>query len=233
MNGIAVRAPLLKITMGRRIAAQENCLTRFEEPPEPAAEPAEKANATDRVAGDAELLAACRAGNLAAYERLYQAHGARMKSIARNLLGNAHDAEDVVQDVFLKVHRSIGSFLGQSAFSTWIYRILLNCCYDVRRKRLRRQEAPEENMAPEGSFDPPAARADHPLRLMLERSVAKLGEDQRKVFLLFEVEGFSHAEIAQMMDISETASKNRLYQAKVNLRRFLTETMAPQELRNP
>ena len=151
-----------------------------------------------------------------------------MKSIARQQLGTAHDAEDVVQEVFLKIHRSIESFRGQSAFSTWIYRILLNACYDVRRRRMRHPETPEEELAgPEGKFDLPAPRSDHPLRMALDRCVARLNDDHRNVFLLFEVEGFSHAEIADMMGISEAASKNRLYQAKVQLRQWLTEPGMP------
>ena len=225
--------------MGGQHAAQENCLKGFYEPPQPpvpAAQPAAhaEARAMDRIASDAELLAACRSGSRSAYEHLYRTHGAKMKSLARNLLGNADDAEDAVQDVFLKIHRSIGNFRGQSAFSTWIYRILVNTCYDVRRKRMRRQETPEEEAgSPEGTFDPPAPRTDHPLRIVLEKSVARLGDDQKKVFLLFEVEGFSHAEIAGMMRITETASKNKLYQAKVHLRSFLTEERKPLESREP
>lgn len=204
-----------------------------DEPPESFGPPA-VAPTAGRIAPEADLAQACRDGNMAAYEQLYAAHGQRMQSVARNLLGNAHDAEDAVQEAFLKVHRSIGNFRGQSALSTWIFRILVNSCYDLRRKRLRRQETPEEDLVPENQsesrWDPPApATADHPLRMALETSVAQLTDDQRRVFVLFEVEGFSHAEIAEMLGISEAGSKNRLYQAKMNLRRLLTESAAPRE----
>src|SRR6266852_7782948 len=89
---------------------------------------------------DAALAAACRSGDLRAYERLYALHGMRMKNLARNLLGNPIDAEDAVQDTFLKIQRSIGSFRGQSSFATWTFRILINTCYDARRSRMRKKE---------------------------------------------------------------------------------------------
>lgn len=228
MDGTAVLGTLLGHRIGRQQLVQESGLTFSDEPPAPFAG-AEAEQTVGPAASDAELAAACRRGNLAAYEQLYATHGARMKSFARNLLGNAHDAEDVVQEVFLKVHRSIASFRGQSAFSTWVYRILVNSCYDLRRKKMRRQETPEQELVPEGGWNPPAPAPDHPLRMALEQSVAQLTDDQRKVFVMFEVEGFSHAEIAGMLGISEAASKNRLYQAKVNLRRWLKQSAAPRE----
>ena len=86
-------------------------------------------------AEDSALAAACQAGDLRAYERLFALQGARMKNLARNLLGNPLDAEDAVQDTFLKVQRSISSFRGQSSFVTWTFRILVNTCHDARRKR--------------------------------------------------------------------------------------------------
>jgi len=96
--------------------------------------------AIEATSEDAALAAACRSGDLRAYERLYAMHGARMKNLARNVLGNANDAEDAVQETFLKVQRSIASFRGQSSFVTWTYRILINTCYDARRSRLRKKE---------------------------------------------------------------------------------------------
>src|SRR5271166_3121028 len=94
---------------------------------------------------DAALAASCRAGDLHAYERLYRLQGARMRNLARNLLGTQSDAEDAVQETFLKVQRSIASFRGQSSFVTWTFRILVNTCHDLRRSRTRRKEiVPEE-----------------------------------------------------------------------------------------
>jgi RNA polymerase sigma-70 factor, ECF subfamily len=159
---------------------------------------------------------------LHAYERLYRLHGGRMKNFARNILGNSVDAEDAVQETFLKIQRSIGGFRG-SGFVTWIFRILVNTCYDARRSRLRKKEVSQHDEADDAPQAPePRAPSAHPsLRLALERALAELTRHQRDVFLLYEVEGFHHAEIAQMLEITEAASKNTLFQAKKNLRQML------------
>jgi len=177
--------------------------------------------AADAASEDAALAAACRSGDLRAYERLYAMHGARMKNLARNVLGNPIDAEDAVQDTFLKVQRSIAGFRGQSSFVTWTYRILINTCYDARRRRLRKKEVANHDSEETPRFEPRAPGAHPSLRMALERALSKLTQHQRDVFLLYEVEGFRHAEIAGMLEMSETASKNTLFQAKKNLRQML------------
>jgi len=173
------------------------------------------------VSEDAELAARCRAGDLAGYERLYALHGARMKNVARNLLGNPIDAEDAVQETFLKVQRGVASFRGQSSFVTWTYRILINTCYDARRSRQRKKEVANDDREDSPRPEPRAPGAHPALRMALERALATLTKHQRDVFLLYEVEGFHHAEIAGMLEITETASKNTLFQAKRNLRQML------------
>jgi len=171
---------------------------------------------------DAALAAGCLAGDLRAYERLYEWQGARMKNLARNLLHSASDAEDAVQETFLKIQRSIGSFRRQSTFVTWTFRILVNTCYDLRRSRVRRKEQTQNDSEEMPKLPEPRAAVAHPsLRLALERALAQLTQHQRDVFLLYEVEGFRHMEIAGMLEISETASKNTLFQAKKNLRLVL------------
>jgi RNA polymerase sigma-70 factor (ECF subfamily) len=177
--------------------------------------------AVDALTEAAALAAGCRAGNLHAYERLFSLHGARMKNLARNLLGNPVDAEDAVQETFLKVQRSIASFRGQSSFVTWIYRILINTCHDARRSRLRKKEVPNDDSTETPRAEPRAPGAHPSLRMALERALGSLTKHQRDVFLLYEVEGFRHAEIAGMLEITETASKNTLFQAKKNLRMTL------------
>jgi len=177
--------------------------------------------AVDALSEDAALAAACRSGDLRAYERLYALHGARMKSLARNVLGNPIDAEDAVQDTFMKVQRSIASFRGQSSFVTWTYRILINTCYDARRSRLRKKEIANDDSEETPRLEPRAPGAHPTLRMALERALEKLTRHQRDVFLLYEVEGFRHAEIAGILEMTETASKNTLFQAKKNLRQML------------
>jgi len=174
-------------------------------------------------ADDLALATACQSGDLHAYERLYTLHGARMKNLARNILGSSMDAEDAVQETFLKVQRSVGSFRGQSSFVTWTFRVLVNTCYDARRSRLRKKEVATDDEREDTAPRPePRAASAHPtLRLALERALAKLTRHQRDVFLLYEVEGFRHGEISEMLEISEAASKNTLFQAKKNLRQML------------
>src|SRR5215213_5599533 len=90
---------------------------------------------------DHRLSAACAKGDTHVFEEIYRRFGDRMKSIAWNHLGNSGDAEDAVQETFLKVHRAATTFTGEASFATWVYRILVNTCYDVLRKRKRRIEA--------------------------------------------------------------------------------------------
>jgi len=177
--------------------------------------------ARDALSEDAALAAGCRSGDLRAYERLYTVHGARMKNLARNVLGNATDAEDAVQETFLKVQRGVASFRGQASFVTWTYRILINTCYDARRSRQRKKEVTNDDSEETPRPEPRAPGAHPTLRMALERALEKLTRHQRDVFLLYEVEGFRHAEIAGILETTETASKNTLFQAKKNLRLML------------
>jgi RNA polymerase sigma-70 factor (ECF subfamily) len=137
-------------------------------------------------------------------------------------LGNTSDAEDAVQETFLKIYRSVDRFKGESAFTTWIYRILVNASYDLMRKRQRRNPEVQEAELEPGTLELSAASpADHLLRLTLENSLKKLSDRTRTVFLLFEVEGFKHREIAEILNIPEGTSKNLLFEAKKELQRLL------------
>lgn len=177
---------------------------------------------TSAVPEDAALAAGCLAGEMSAYERLYELQGARMRNLARNLLGSQTDAEDAVQDTFLKIQRGIHSFRGQSSFVTWTFRILVNTCHDLRRSRARRKEQAQNDPDTASPWPEPRAPGAHPsLRMALERALKTLTRHQRDVFLLYEVEGFRHAEIAVLLEISEAASKNTLFQAKKSLRSML------------
>jgi len=174
------------------------------------------------IDSEAALVEACKKGDLHAYERLYEAQGPRMKSLAYNMLGNTSDAEDAVQEAFLKIYRKAKQFRGRSAFMTWIYRILINACYESMRKRQRRGTEMELGESEEKSFPVTATQwRDHPLRLTLEKSLKQLPERNRTIFLLFEVEGFKHGEIAGIMNIPEGTSKNLLFEARRALQRKL------------
>lgn len=162
---------------------------------------------------DRRLAAMCASGDTAVFERIYRMHGERMKSIAYNHLGNVSDAEDAVQETFLKVHRAASTYSGEASFSTWMYRILINTCYDALRKRQRRPEEQED----EGSFERTAPNVDDTKRIALRRMINALPEQRRSVFTLFEIEGLSHAEIAGILGITEGNSKWILFSTKKQL----------------
>ena len=159
---------------------------------------------------------------ISAFEELYQTHGARMKSIAYNLLGNVADAEDAVQDAFVKACRGRDRFRGGAQLWTWVYRILINTCNDMGRQRVSRRVAHTVEL---GESEPVAGPSgDHPLRVTLERLVARLPPREHQVFLLYEVEGFTHGEIAAMLGIAEGTSKAALFEAKRSIRAVLKST---------
>ena len=170
---------------------------------------------------DEDLLEGLRRGQTRAFERLYAAEAGRMKSIAFNLLGSVSDAEDAVQESFLKVHRGAGGFRAGARLSTWLYRILVNTCYDAMRRRRRRPEAESNGAAAGARLDLPAPGTDHPLRLELEDSVARLPERLRTVFLLSAVEGLTHREIGEVLEIPEATSRTLLFDARRELQSLL------------
>ena len=163
---------------------------------------------------DRRLAAACVTGDSVAFERIYRTHGERMKSIAFNHLGNVSDAEDAVQETLLKVHRAAASYSGEASFSTWMYRILINTCYDALRRRKRR---PDETAMEEMPQERSAAGVDDAKRITLRKLLGNLTEQRRTVFTLFEIEGLSHAEIASILGITEGNSKWILFSTKKQL----------------
>ena len=167
---------------------------------------------------DAVLLAGCHAGDRSAFEDLYRVHGARMKSVAANLLGDPAEAEDAVQEAFVRIFRSAGAFEGRSRFSTWIYRVVVNGCYDLLRRR-----RPTVSLDGDGrdAAGEPAASPDPALRRALEQGLRSLPPRQRSAFVLFAVEGFSHREIAEILDVSPGNSKTLVFDAKRRLARLL------------
>ena len=167
-------------------------------------------------AEDRKLAQACAAGDSKIFEEIYRRFGDRMKSIAWNHLGNVSDAEDAVQETFLKIHRAASTYTGEASFSTWVFRILVNTCYDILRKRKRRiDEAPIDEL-PE-TAERTAPSVDDAKRMTLMKLLRELPEQRRSVFTLFEIEGLSHAEIGEVLGISEGNSKWILFATKKEL----------------
>ena len=165
---------------------------------------------------DRHLAGACADGDSLAFERIYREYGSRMKSVAFNMMGTRADAEDVIQETFLKIHRSARSFQGESSFGTWMFRILVNCCHDALRRRASRIRETALEVAEERG-----SRSDPGVKLLLRTLLDRLGGKQKEVFLLFEVEGFSHKEIAGILGIDDTYSKWLLFDAKRQLKKML------------
>jgi RNA polymerase sigma-70 factor, ECF subfamily len=154
--------------------------------------------------------------DLAAFEALYETHGARMKSLALNVLGNRSDAEDAVQEAFLRAYKSRHAFRSDAALWTWMYRILLNACHDIGRGRVARRD--NQTVEASEAIDLPSPLGDNPTRLTLQHAVQGLSPIYRDVFLLCEVEGYTHREVAGILDIPEGTSKGRLFEARRQLK---------------
>ena len=140
-----------------------------------------------------------------------------MKSLAANILRSRADAEDAVQETLLKAYRGAARFRGGASVSTWLFRILLNTCYDLLRQNRRR--AAEVSMPATPDF--PVASTDHSLRLSIEAALSRLEERERSVFLLCEVEGFSHRETGEILEVGEGASRALLFRARRRLQKEL------------
>ena len=171
----------------------------------------------EEYSNENELVAACRRREIRAFEQVYLTHGGRLKSIAYRILGNRPDAEDAVQETFLKLYRGIEAFHAQSNLGTWLCRILINACHDLARKRQREAE-------PQAAEITAGLKNQLPLKLALNQALERIHPRHRMVFLLFEVEGLRHAEIAAILEVPEGTSKAWLFEAKKELKRMLTET---------
>ena len=146
-------------------------------------------------------------------EQVYEDHVAMVYNICYRMFANRADAQDATQDVFLKVYKNLDRFRGRSKLSTWIYRITMNHCIDrMRRKRLRTVQLQEWVASPE---------RDHDARIELEKAVASLPASYRSVFVLHDIQGFRHAEIAEILGITPGSSKSLLHRSRVILRKKL------------
>jgi RNA polymerase sigma-70 factor (ECF subfamily) len=161
-----------------------------------------------------------RLGDHDAFAALVRLHQRRAYAVARAIVGGHEDAEDAVQDGFLHAYRALGRVDPAQPFGAWLARIVANAALDLlRRRRLRAGDAlPASAAAPAPTRDP--AEADH-LRRRLADALARLGERQRAVVVLHDVEGFKHAEIGALLGIPEGTARSDLYHARVALRRAL------------
>ncbi|HXH05439.1 MAG TPA: sigma-70 family RNA polymerase sigma factor [Vicinamibacterales bacterium] len=172
-------------------------------------------------ATDVEIAERCRRGDAAAFEELYRRHAARLYNLACRMLGTSADAEDAVQEVFLTAYRRIASYRGEAALGTWLYRLAVNHCVDRLRGRIARDDRATDPLDTPGAAAP-SVRPDRLVeRLDLEAAILRLPDGCRTVFVLHDVEGLEHREIAGLLGISEGTSKSQLHKARLRLRALL------------
>jgi RNA polymerase sigma-70 factor, ECF subfamily len=160
-----------------------------------------------------------------AFEELYRQHSTRLFNLAWRMCGTRADAEDLLQEIFLLAYRKLPEFRGDSSVGTWLYRLAMNRCLDHLKSRQTRassatspldeQTMPVSRRAGDGGIK----------RLDLERAIARLPEGARAAFLLHDVEGFQHQEIAGILGISEGTSKSQVHKARLRLRALLTAAL--------
>jgi RNA polymerase sigma-70 factor (ECF subfamily) len=183
---------------------------------------------------DIALVQRAKDGEEAAFTELLERHQGRVYHHALRLMGNAQDAEEVLQDTFLKVFRNLDRFEERSRFSTWIYRIATNeALMRLRRSRRKREVSLEERLERDGEewhgdevrdFARTALDhvADAEIRTALDRTLAELPEEYRVVFTMRDLDGLSNAEVAEVLDISVPAVKSRLHRSRLYLRNRLS-----------
>jgi RNA polymerase sigma-70 factor (ECF subfamily) len=194
-------------------------------------------NTTSSRSLDADLIKRAQQGDSDAFATLFHSHKTRIYSLCLRMTNNTAEAEDLAQDAFLQVFRKLSSFRGDSALSTWLYRIAVNTVLmHFRRKTpcrisldepIRNQDDTKSVRREYGTRD---GRLDSVVsRVALTRAISELPEGYRAIFLLHEVEGYQHREIAKLLGCSVGNSKSQLHKAKLRIRDFLTNVQSSPE----
>lgn len=175
------------------------------------------------------LISHAVAGDSAAFSELMALHERRMYAVALRICANREDAQDCLQDAMLRIYRSLGSFKGQSSFSTWVYRITMNTCLDELRRRKSRNATSLDNLLDNGwsPSDDDNAPEKYALaseqRRVIDRAIAELPEDMRSAVVLRDVQGFSYDEIAEILEANIGTIKSRISRGREKLRLILRE----------
>jgi RNA polymerase sigma-70 factor, ECF subfamily len=167
---------------------------------------------------DAQLISACRRGEARAMERLYHQYKRRVFGMAHRIVG-VSDAEEVAQEVFVRVFRGLAAFRGDSALSTWIYRLTVNASLSHLAKRGRRQEVGDDALGEMPA--PPTAERDSALAARIESALAQLPAGYRAILVLHDVEGLSHEECSAILECRVGTCKSQLHKARAKMRELL------------
>ena len=182
---------------------------------------------------EAEAIRLAQQGDAGAFERIYRLHSRRVYALCLRMVGNTAEAEDLAQDAFLQLFRKIGTFRGESAFSTWLHRLSVNVVLMKLRKKTLPETSLEETTDPDDESSGPRRELGAPDLLLsgsidrvhLDRAIEQLPPGYRQVFVLHDVQGFEHNEIAKLMECSIGNSKSQLHKARMRLRELLQETL--------
>jgi RNA polymerase sigma-70 factor (ECF subfamily) len=173
---------------------------------------------------DHALAIAAGKGDLEAFETLYARHNRRVYSLCMRMTQNAAEAEDLAQESFIQLFRKIGSFRGESAFTTWLHRLTVNqVLMHFRKRSVKLERTTEEGETPiqvvRGTENPNSMPVMD--RIALDNALKQLPPGYRSVFVLHDVEGHEHEEIAKMLGVAVGTSKSQLHKARMKLRRIL------------
>ena len=181
------------------------------------------------TATDYELAQSASAGDISSFELLYERHSRRVYSLCLRMTQNPSEAEDLAQEVFIQLFRKIGSFRGESAFTTWLHRLTVNqVLMHFRKRGVRMEQTTEDGETPvqvvKGTENP----LQMPVvdRIALDKAISQLPPGYRTVFILHDVEGHEHEEIARMLGCSVGTSKSQLHKARMKLRMLLKRRSA-------
>jgi RNA polymerase sigma-70 factor, ECF subfamily len=175
----------------------------------------------------AELVWRAKEGDEEAFAALFALHKRRVYSLCLRMTGNVVEAEDLMQDAFIQVFRKLETFRGDATFSTWLYRVVVNTVLMKLRRRHLREVSLDEPVHLESSLVPrDVGRSDLELmgtidRIALERAIRELPKGCRTIFILHEVEGYEHHEIARLLHCSVGNSKSQLHKARLKMRELL------------
>jgi RNA polymerase sigma-70 factor (ECF subfamily) len=166
---------------------------------------------------DSDVALAAR-GDASAFERLYRTHVTRIHNLTRRMLGS-HDADEVTQDIFVRTWQKLGQFRGESAFSTWLHRLAVNVVIEKRRSFAIHRERMSDDPTALDAVTVAPARAD--LTVDFEAAIEQLPAGAREIFVMHDVEGYKHREIAAMLEITSGTSKRQLHRARMLMRKHL------------
>ena len=173
---------------------------------------------------DHALARAAGQGDLSAFGELYQRHNRRVYSLCLRMTQNAAEAEDLAQEAFVQLFRKIGSFRGDSAFTTWLHRLTVNqVLMHFRKRSVKLEKTTDDGDVPAQVVRGTENPSQMPVvdRIALDKAIAQLPTGYRTVFILHDVEGYEHEEIARMLNVAVGTSKSQLHKARMKLRGLL------------